>query len=215
MTFIQFVEGPLYYFAATVFLLGVIWRLFSIIRLGRKKDISPPKGSAAVGFFKGNLRHFFPRGVFVGRTWIHIVGGYGFHLGLFGVLLFAAPHVAFLSENILFGLSWPTLPRWGFILVAEVAFIGLIVLWVRRFSDPVMRMISDWDDHVGTWLTFLVMLSGCFALQESHVFLRATHMLLVDSWLLYFPFGRLMHAFTFFLSRGNTGATYGRKGMNL
>jgi len=89
------------------------------------------------------------------------------------------------------------------------------VLWVRRFSDPVMRLISDWDDHIGTWLTFLAMLSGCFALGESSVFLRATHMLLIDIWLIYFPFGRLMHAFTFFLSRGNTGATYGRKGMNL
>ena len=88
------------------------------------------------------------------------------------------------------------------------------MLWVRRISDPVMRLISDWDDHVGTWLTFLVMLSGCFALQESFVALRVTHMLLVDIWLIYFPFSRLMHSFTFVLSRGHTGATYGRKGMN-
>ncbi len=39
-------------------------------------------------------------------------------------------------------------------------------------------------------------------------------MLIVDIWLIYFPFSRLMHAFTFVLSRGNTGAIYGRKGMN-
>lgn len=214
MSFIDFVEGPLYYVAATIFVLGALWRVIGIIRIGRKKDISPPKGSAAMGFVKGNLRHFFPRGIFARRTWMHIVGGYGFHLGLFGLLLFAAPHVAFISERIT-GFSWPTLPRWGFIITAEVAFLGLIVLWVRRFSDPVMRLISDWDDHIGTWLTFLAMLSGCFALEEAHVWLRATHMLLVDVWLIYFPFGRLMHTFTFFLSRGNTGATYGRKGMNL
>ena len=215
MSFLEFVEGPLFYVAATIFVVAALWRLIGIIAIGRRKDISPPKGSAAVGFFKGNLRHFFPRGIFTRRTAMHIFGGYAFHLGLFGLLLFAAPHVAFLSNRILFGLSWPALPRWGFIAVAEVAFAGLIILWVRRFSDPVMRMITDWDDRIGTWLTFFVMLSGCFALQESHDSLRAIHMLLVDIWLIYFPFGRLMHTFTFFLSRGNSGATYGRKGMTL
>ena len=97
---------------------------------------------------------------------------------------------------------------------ASWSILWLIVLWVRRICDPVMRLISDWDDHVGTWLTFLVMLSGCLALQESHDSLRAIHMLLVNVWLIYFPFSRLMHALTFALSRGATGAVYGRKGMN-
>ena len=212
MTFLQFVEGPLFYFAAAIFALAAAWRVFGLIRMGRKPDISPPKGSAAAGFVKGNLRHFIPRTTFARRTWIHILGGYAFHLGLFVLFFFGAFHIEFIEQYT--GLSWPALPRWGFILVSEIAFAGLIVLWVRRFSDPVMRLISDWDDHVGTWLTFLVMLTGCLALQQSHDVLRATHMLFVDIWLIYFPFSRLMHAFTFVLSRGHTGATYGRKGMN-
>ena len=213
MSFLEFVEGPLFYFAAAVFLLAGAWRLLGLVRLGRKRDLSPPEGSATIGFLKGNLRHFLPRGIFARRTWVHIVGGYGFHIGLFVLLLFAAPHIAFLESRIL-GFSWPALPRWGFILAAEFAFAGLIMLWVRRISDPVMRLISDKDDHVGSWLTFLVMLTGCLALQQSHAALRATHMLFVDVWLIYFPFSRLMHAFTFVLSRGHTGATYGRRGMN-
>ena len=212
MTFLELVEGPLFYAAAAIFLIGAAWRFTGIIRIGHKPDIAPPIGSGTAGFIKGNFRHFFPRGLFAERTWMHIIGGYGFHLGLFALLFFAAPHVAFLQDRIL-GFGWQPLPRWGFIVAAEVAFAGLILLWVRRISDPVMRLISDWDDHVGTWLTFLVMLSGCLALQEAHDSLRAAHMLLVDLWLIYFPFSRLMHAFTFVLSRGYTGATYGRKGM--
>ena len=214
MSFLEFVEGPLFYVAAAIFVLAGLWRLIGIIRIGRKKDISPPKGSAVAGFIKGNLRHFVPRGIFARPTWVHLLGGYAFHLGLFVLVFFAAPHIKFLDTRIL-GFDWTAMPRWGFIIAAEIAFAGLIVLWVRRISDPVMRLISDWDDHIGTWMTFLVMLSGCFALQESHDALKATHMLLVDIWLIYFPFSRLMHAFTFFLSRGHTGATYGRKGMNL
>ena len=214
MSFLELVEGPLFLIAAAIFLLGVLWRLFGIIRIGRKKDISPPKGSAAKGFVVGNLRHFFPRGIFAKRTMVHIVGGYGFHIGLFVVVFFFTPHIKFLDERIL-GFSWQGLPHWGFIIAAEITFAGLIMLWVRRISDPVMRLISDRDDHISTGLTFLVLLTGCLALQESHDALRATHMAFVNTWLIYFPFSRLMHAFTFVLSRGHSGATYGRKGINL
>ncbi len=212
MTFLEFVERPFFYFAAAVFVAAGLWRIVGIVRIGKKPDLAPPNGSARLGWFKGNLRHFFPRGIFAERTWMHVLGGYGFHLGLFVLLIFAAPHVAFVGRFT--GLGWPTLPRWGFIIAAEIAFAGLIVLWVRRFSDPVMRLISDADDHVGTWLTFLVLLTGCLALQEAHDSLRAVHMGFVDIWLIYFPFSRLMHTFTFALSRGATGASYGRKGMN-
>ncbi|MFC6687863.1 hypothetical protein [Jhaorihella thermophila] len=212
MTVLQFLEGPMFYAAFAIFAVGAIWRVAGIVRLGRKPDLAPPKGSAAAGWFKGNLRHFVPRGLFAERTWMHLLGGYAFHLGLFVLLVFAAPHIAFFERFT--GLSWTALPRWGFILAAEFAFAGLIVLWVRRFSDPVMRQISDRDDHAGSWLTFLVMLTGCLALEEAHDALRALHMGLVNLWLIYFPFSRLMHAFTFALARGATGAVYGRKGMN-
>ncbi len=212
MTILQFLEGPMFQAAFAIFAVGAIWRIAGILRLGRKPDLAPPKGSAVAGWFKGNLRHFFPRGLFAERTWMHLLGGYAFHLGLFALLILAAPHIAFFERFT--GLSWTALPRWGFILAAEFAFAGLIVLWVRRFSDPVMRQISDRDDHLGSWLTFLVMLSGCLALEQAHASLRALHMGLVDLWLIYFPFSRLMHAFTFALARGATGAAYGRKGMN-
>jgi len=211
-SFLGFVEGPLWAVAAAVFVAGAAWRIVGLLAIGRKPDISPPRASAALGFIKANLRHFYPRQLFLGRTFVHLLGGYGFHVGLFVLLLFAAPHVAFIKDRIL-GFGWPSLPRAGFIVAAEFAFAGLILLWVRRISDPVMRRITDRDDHVGSWLTFLVMLTGCMALGQSHEFLRASHMLLVDLWLIYFPFSRLMHAFTFVLSRGFTGATYGRRGM--
>ena len=213
MSFLEFVEGPFFYFSAAVFLIGAVWRMVGLLRIKRKKDYARPVRSARMGYIKGNLRHFVPRRIFARRTWLHLIAGYGFHVGLFVLFFFGAFHIAFIERFT--GLSWPALPRWGFILVADVAFAGLIALWVRRISDPVLRLISDRDDHMSTILTFLVMLSGCLALQESHDSLRAIHMGLVDIWLIYFPFSRLMHAFTVVLSRGATGATYGRRGVNL
>lgn len=212
MTFLEFVEGPLWYVGASVFVLGALWKIVGILRLGRKADLSIPRASAAGGAVKAQFLHFVPHGGFTFRTIYHLVAGYMFHIGLFVVLLFAAPHVEFAQDNIT-GFAWATVPYWGFIVAAQVSFAGLILLWVRRISDPVMIKISDRDDHVGSWLTFLVMLTGCMALQESVDALRATHMLLVDLWLIYFPFSRLMHAVTFMFSRGYTGAFFGRRGI--
>jgi len=78
----------------------------------------------------------------------------------------------------------------------------------------VMRKISTFDDHAAAILTFVVMLTGCLALLKSHDSLRAIHMLTVCLLMIYFPFSRLMHAFTFPISRAYTGAAMARKGVN-
>jgi nitrate reductase gamma subunit len=211
MTSVEFVEGPLWYIASGVFVLGVAWRLTGLLLIGRAKDMSISRRSPMAGAVKAVLLHSLPHGGNLSLTVYHFVSGYLFHLGLFAVLLLAAPHVAFINERVI-ALPWPAMPRWAFIIAAEAAFAGLILLYVRRLIDPVTRQLSDADDHIGTWLTFVAMLTGCLALQEAHAGLRALHMLSVEALLIYFPFGRLMHAFTFLLARANTGATFGRRG---
>ena len=212
MTFLQLTEGPLWYFAAAVFVIGVAWRLVGILMIGKPADRSVARGSGVAGALKAIVLHSVPHGGNLPRTVYHFVTGYAFHIGLFALLLFAAPHVDFIRDRLL-GFGWAPLPRWGFIIAAEAAFAGLILMWVRRMTDPAMRRLSDADDHIGTWLVFIVMLTGCLALQEAHDGLRAFHMLCVEALLIYFPFSRLMHAFTFAFARSYTGATYGRRGV--
>jgi nitrate reductase gamma subunit len=212
MIVVEIIEGPLWYVSAAVFILGALWRIIGILRLGRRTDLSVPRGAAIPGAVKALFLHLVPHGGFYSRTKLHLFAGYLFHLGLFAVLFFAAPHITFLEKRVL-GVGWEALPRWGFIVAAQAAFAGLILLWFRRIADPTMRQISDADDHIGSWLTFTVMLTGCLALQEANASLRALHMLAVEIWLVYFPFSRLMHAFTFILSRGYTGIVYGRRGV--
>ena len=211
MTIAQFIEGPLWYVAATVFVAGVAWRLVTLLMIGKPQEQSVANASSAGGALKAVVLHSVPHGGSLSRTVYHFVSGYLFHLGLFALLLFAAPHIAFINETIA-TVPWPAMPYWAFIIAAEAAFAGLILLYVRRLTDPVMRQLSDWDDHIGTWLTFLAMLTGCLALQEAHTGLRLLHMFTVEAWLIYFPFSRLMHAVTFLFARSHTGATYGRRG---
>ena len=216
MTVIDLLEGPLWIGAVTVFGVFGLWRLLAIIASGRSHAEARAVGSPAIGAIRLIFGHFIPRRAFLGRgrVWFVTLAGYAFHLGLFALLLFAAPHVAFIREHI-YDIDLPVLPRWGFIVAAEFAFAGLLALWVRRFVDPVVRLISRPDDHIASGLTLMVMLTGCMALGEQSVSLRAIHLGMVELWLIYFPFSSLMHTFTWPLSRGFTGALAGRRGTRM
>jgi nitrate reductase gamma subunit len=216
MSIIELLEGPLWTVSVGVFVVFGAWRLFVILTTGRSLAQARPAGSVGVGAVRAIFGHFLPRRAFLkqGRVWFVTIAGYAFHLGLFALLFFAAPHVAFLRDHLL-GFEWPALPRWGFVVAAQVAFAGLIALWVRRFVDPVVRLISRPDDHIAAGLTFFVMLTGCMALGEQSIALRAIHLGFVEIWLIYFPFSSLMHTFTWPLTRGFTGALAGRRGTRM
>ena len=214
MDFVELVEGPLWYGAVVVFVGGVLWRLVELLRLPRRADLAVPRGSGVAGALGTLLGRFWPRREAARKAPLVVAGGYMFHLGLFALVLFGAPHVRFIEERIL-GFGWTPMPHWAFVLSAEVAFAGLMLLWLRRILHPVTRMLSTADDHVAAGLVFLAMLTGCLALMESFTALRVLHMLSVELLMVYFPFSALMHTFTFALGRAYTGATYARRGVGV
>ena len=209
----EFIDGPLWYFSLTVFVLGVVWRFFAILKRGIAIDYAQPRGPGGPGVLRTVFGRFLPRRPVVTRGRVQLIAGYMFHLGLFALLFFAQPHVDFIADRIT-GFGWPPLPHWGFIVASEIAFAGLIMLWLYRLMNPVTRLLSTAGDYTGTVLVFLVMLTGCLALAQSFEPLRLIHLFLAELLLIYFPFSSLMHAFTFALSRGYTGAAMARKGVN-
>ncbi|MEB8431199.1 hypothetical protein OO007_03090 [Cocleimonas sp. KMM 6892] len=208
----SFIDGPLWYFSLFIFFAGVILRLGSIIFSKHKVDLSVAKGPETPGALRTLFSRFIPdKGLFK-HIKFQVIAGYVFHLGLFAVIFFAAPHIKFLDEHFL-GFSWPALPHWGFLVAAQLAFLGLILLWLHRIMSPVSRLISTKGDHISSILTFVVLLTGCLALLESFSSLRLLHRFSVELFLIYFPFSSLMHAFTFVPSRIFTGAWFGRRGI--
>ena len=209
----DFIEGPLWYFSLAVFSLGVVWKLTTILLGKRQVDLSVPRSSAVAGAFKTLFSRFVADKGTAPQIKLQIIAGYMFHLGLFALLLFAAPHIRFLDEHFL-GFSWIAMPHWAFIVSCEIAFMGLLMLWLHRVLNLVSRFISTADDHIASILTFAVMLTGCLALLESFNELRLLHRFSVEIFLIYFPFSQLMHAFTFIPSRAFTGAWFGRRGIS-
>ncbi len=207
------IDGPLWYFSLAVFCIGVLWQLARIVFTAGKTDLSVARGSAGSGAWRNIFSRFLPHKEIAPQIGIQIVAGYMFHLGLFALLFFAAPHVLFLEEHIL-GFGWTAMPHWAFIVASQFAFLGLIILWLRRMLNSVGRLISTLDDHIAAILTFIVMLTGCFALLKGFSELRLLHRFTVELLLIYFPFSCLMHAFTFIPSRAFTGAWFGRRGID-
>jgi nitrate reductase gamma subunit len=147
---------------------------------------------------------------------------YVFHIGLLLVFFGYAPHIAFVQR--LTGLSWPALPDMVMYLSAAASMISLLLALLFRLTDPVLQKISTTDDLVTWALTFLPFLTGmavvgapsAVLLAQRHVVYRgplAVHLLAFELLLLWFPFGKLMHAFWVLPARMQLATFFGRRGV--
>lgn len=227
MDLLDFSRGPALAVALTVFVLGTLWRLVGVLRRPRMPDLSPPREGAPsnlVGALRAILRGMWPRKEFGQASMVKTFNGYVFHIGLALVFFGYAPHIAFIRR--ITGLSWPALPDMVMYLAAGATIISLLMALLYRLTDPVLRKISNADDMITWTITFLPVLTGMAVLFEpSAVILArnnviypvplAVHLLSLELLLIWFPFGKLMHAFLFAFSRGATGMRFSHRGVKL
>ncbi|MBI1217316.1 MAG: nitrate reductase [Rhodobacteraceae bacterium] len=219
MSLLDFARGPAIEVALAVFTLGVMWRLISLLGLPWAKDRTVRRAGAPSDFsagVSGFIRHLWvPKG-FGMTSRFALINGYVFHLGLAIIFFGFVQHILFLRG--LFGVSWPGLPTSVISIAAVVTLGSLVAALVRRMTSPVMRLISTANDYF-TWLiTTLPVLTGLLAVSHlgaRYETLLAIHILTVAALLIWFPFGKLMHAFLVFLTRAETGVFYGRRGVKI
>jgi nitrate reductase gamma subunit len=213
MNWLDFARGPALDWALGIFLFGVLWRLGGVLLLARARPLSPakPAGGSGLGTVIGR---FWPKAQFASQTRFSTLVGWLLHLGLFVVILLFVPHIAFIKG--LTGLSWPGLPN-NVVMLASVITLGALVAFlVRRLTHPVLRLISGADDYLSWLLTALPVLTGIMAflhLGPKYETMLALHILSVELLLIWFPFGKLMHAVLFIPSRAQTGAFFARRGV--
>jgi nitrate reductase gamma subunit len=214
MQFLTWVRGQGLDLAVGIFLLGVFWRLLEIYGLGRKKDLSAPRHTAGASGMSTIFRRSLPPDGMFKTSPVSYVGGYTFHIGLFLVVFFFAPHIKLIQSLV--GLSWPGLPSQFIDLVAVVTLAALVVVLADRINRKVKRYLSTFEDWF-TWLiTFLPVLSGWLAVRHlllPYPTMLALHILTVEILLVFLPFTKLFHAFTVFGSRWYNGAVNGHKGV--
>jgi nitrate reductase gamma subunit len=227
MDLLDFARGPALLVSLVIFVLGTLWRLGHALARPRLPDLSPARPgvpSAAAGAWHAVWRGMWPRREFRSGTRFATINGYVFHVGLALVFFGYAPHIAFIRR--LSGLGWPALPDAVMYLAAAVTLGSLLMAIVVRVSDPVLKLISTHDDYISWALTLLPVLTGMAVasdpsaalLARDHVLYRgplAIHLLSLELLLLWFPFGKLMHAVLFVFSRGATGVRFNHRGVRV
>jgi nitrate reductase gamma subunit len=225
MDLLTLVRGPLLAVAVAVFVAGTLWRLLAVLRRPHRPDRSPPRADApdpARAALGAIVRRMRPRPEFAAATVLPTFNGYAFHVGLALVFFGYAPHIAFVQRHT--GLAWPALPDAVMIVAAGVTIVSLLLALWMRLTEPVRRRISNADDWISWTLTFAPMLTGMALIAEPSAALLARdkvlypvplalHLLSLELLLIWFPFGKLMHAVLFAFSRGATGMRFGHRGV--
>jgi nitrate reductase gamma subunit len=216
MDLLGFARGPALKVALAVFCVGVVWRIVGFALLRVRRDLNKPRNSILKFLIAGVVTvgsRSWPHPEFIGRTGAGEALGYSYHIGLFALVLLFTPHILFLGS--LLGFTWPGLPSSLITVISVVTLSLFLAVLFRRVTNPVMRMLSNFDDYFSWFITALVIVTGIAA--TAHIggpyqTLLAVHILSVDALLIWFPFGKLMHAFYIFPSRAINGALLARKG---
>ncbi len=219
MSLLDFARGPALEAAFAIFVFGVLWRLLSLLLLPWARDRSaarPGAPSAIVAAAAGFMRHLWPPKRYMRTSLFATLNGYVFHIGLAIIVFGLAQHILFLRG--LFGFAWPNLPAGIISVVSVITLASLVAALVRRMTDPVLKLLSTFNDYFSWIVTTLPVVTGLIAV--SHLWapyetLLAIHILSVALLLIWFPFGKLMHAFLVFLTRSETGIFYSRRGVEI
>jgi len=214
MELLEFARGDGLRIATAVFAAGLIWRLLHLYLTARKTDLSEARfGGERAGGMRTIFTRFVHHKAFRERTRNGTVIAYTFHIGLAIVVVGAAPHILFIRSFT--GLAWPSLPNAVVHVAAAVTLAALIAAIFRRALHPVLSMLSNFDDYFSWFVTTLPVVTGLLAvghLGARYETLLAIHILSVEAFLVWFPFGKLMHSFIAFGSRYTTGVTFTRRG---
>lgn len=219
---LEIARGPGLALSLSILAAGIAWRLFGIFRLPKRPDYSEPRGTAPVwGALRGIASRMWPHREFGNSPTLATTNGYAYHIGLALVAFGYLPHIHFTER--LTGLHWPPLPEPLFYVAAGLTIVSLFTALLYRLTDPVLKLLSNFDDYFSWTVVMLPLLTGMLAID--HPFypgepfpppvspaLVAIHLLSVELMFVWLPFGKLAHAFLVFVSRGTTGAAFARKG---
>ena len=215
---LAFVRGPLFEAALLFFIAGMAYRLVKVIFLGWKADKVPAAGSkiggVAESFLKGILIWpFVPwvKNTFKRNPVIYLAGGL-FHLGLFVILILGTAHM--LVWKSLLGFGWFTLPLPIVDWMAAVTILAMIILFINRLINPVLKLISGTAEWLNLLFVFLPMVTGYIMTHHlwfPYEVLYSLHMIAVDVLLIWIPLSRISHFMFYFFSKAIHGADFGKR----
>jgi nitrate reductase gamma subunit len=212
--FLSWVRGPGFQIATVILVAGVVIRVLEILLLGRKANLAEAKGSEMSSGLRTIVTRSFPDATTFKRSTFTIVAGYIFHIGLFVTIFFFAPHILLIKDII--GFGWPSIPTQIVDALAVVSIIALLAILAHRFTDKVLRYLTNTEDLLVWFVTIAPLVTGYMAFHRIGMTastMLGIHILSVELLMVMLPFTKLMHTFTLFMARWYNGAISGYRGV--
>ncbi len=205
--FVHFVEFELQVIALAWLAILYALKIFQLSRLPMLREKAPPKGNAGAGVLRSYSNMFIPWSMESSKKhfwrWVEF-GAYHVGAGVAILNTFTSPFIpGMMTEPV----------RWIFAILIAPAFLLGIAKFVRRISQPEMRIISTPDDYFSVASVELFSFSAIMALILNTPEWRTAYFLITAAFLFYVPFSKISHYIYFFFAAIFTGSRYGYRGV--
>jgi nitrate reductase gamma subunit len=211
---LNWARGPGFDIALIIFIGGMLLRLIEVLALGKKPDLSAPRGSGTRGGIKTVFDRFIPRSQVLQHEPLRVINAYVLHIGFFVTFLLYGPHIP-LFESVL-GFGWPALPSGMINAIAAITILSIFAALLFRLNNKVLRFLSTPGDYLVWLVTLLPVLTGYMAYNHMllpYTLMLALHILSVELLMVVAPFTKLTHMFSFVSSRWYQGYKAGHRGV--
>ena len=205
-----FVSGPLAWTAFTVFIVGSLYRLGSLIVLTHRKE----KFIYSYMSWKYSLRsiiHWMTPFATenMRRHPIFTIVTFAFHICLLAAPLFLLAHVVLVEAS--WNLSWWALPDSVAVFMAVVVIASCVFFLIRRRVAPEVRYVTSVSDYVILLIVVAPFITGVIAHYQwfGYQFFSILHILTGEIMLVAIPFTRLSHMLFAPLTRAYMGSEFG------
>lgn len=206
----NFVRGPLAWVAFAVFIVGSLYKIISMLRLARQKDIWVYEYTTLYYTIRSIFHWLVPFANINSRERpVFTIVTFAFHICLLAVPIFLLAHVVLWEES--FNVNWWTLSD----SVADIMALIVVAccgyfLW-RRLVLPEAKFVTSASDYVVLAIVVAPFITGFLAYHQwlGYKFWLILHILSGEVWLVCIPFTRLRHMLFFPLNRAYIGSEFG------
>ncbi|EPR43504.1 Nitrate reductase gamma subunit [Desulfovibrio sp. X2] len=206
----QFVSGPLVWASFTVFVVGSLYRLVTMIAISRRKDAQVLEYMSFYYGLRSILHWSVPfMSVNMRRRPVMTVVAFAFHVCLLAAPVFLLAHLVMLDTA--FGISWPALPEGAADAMTLVVVAACVFFLVRRILAREVRFVTRTSDYVLLGIAAAPFVTGFLAYHQllDYRLMLVLHILTGEAMLVAIPFTRLSHMIFAPFTRAYIGSEFG------
>ncbi len=208
----EFVTGPLVWISFGVFIVGLIYKVASLVRLTRKKDKVVFNHFSLKWSLNSILHWLIPFGSRSMRERpAFTITTFAFHFCLLATPAFLLAHNMLWESR--WNVSWWSVSEKTADYMTLVLIVAVIGLVCRRIAYPDVKIVTTVYDYVLLAVAAAPFITGYFA--SHHWFHYETiliiHVLCGEILLIVIPFTKLSHMILFFMTRAHIASEMGQR----